>query len=223
MATTLTFDEAILRTAQLSHDLNFKGAAILYSWPANGHTLAYIADKEANEAAVVPMQRFFLELGTRLRVQKLHVIAHSMGNRALIHALTQLAERQPSAARFRNVVMAAPDVDRRVFSQLADRFLGTARSVTLYASSTDKALLLAKQLQLGPRLGDADPLFVLDRLHSIDASVVNTDLLNHSYFADTRLLNDIQQILRFDAPLPRFSIERIGPLDPATWRFVPVR
>ncbi len=48
----VSFGDAVLRTAQLAWDLSFKGAPIVYSWPSDGHTLAYVADKEANEGTV---------------------------------------------------------------------------------------------------------------------------------------------------------------------------
>ena len=37
------FEDAIYRTAQLAHDLDFDGAPILYSWPSRGTMLGYVA------------------------------------------------------------------------------------------------------------------------------------------------------------------------------------
>ncbi len=147
-----------------------------------------------------------------------------MGNRALVQALSQIAREHLAGdgPLFQNAILAAPDVDRRVFIELASAFRSQAARVTLYASDTDKALAAAQTLQRFPRAGDANPLLAVAGVDSIDASIINTDFWNHSYFADTRLLNDIQALMRFDAPLPRFSIERLGMADPPQWRFVAV-
>lgn len=219
----VTFDDAVLRTAQLAWDLNFKGAPIAYSWPSDGHALAYVADKEANEGTVPPLRDFLVSLHNRLRAKRIHIIAHSMGNRALVQALSQIAREHLGGEGpfFQNVILAAPDVDRRVFQELASAFRSEAVRVTLYASDSDKALAAAQTLQRFPRAGDANPLLVVSGIDTIDASIINTDFWNHSYFTDTRLLNDIRELMKnFTAPLPRFSIQRIGAGDPAQWRFV---
>jgi esterase/lipase superfamily enzyme len=218
------FDDAIFRAAQLKFDLGFAGPVLAYSWPANGELLAYLADKENNEASVASLKDFLLRIRSRLHLERVHVIAHSMGNRALIQAVAQISREGLGAgsAIFHNIILAAPDVDRRLFRQLAPAFRTKADHVTLYASASDEALKLAKELQYGPRAGDADPLLVISGVDSIDASVVSTNFLNHSYFADTRLLADMKFLIDHDAQLPRFSIQRIGNLDPARWRFVAV-
>jgi len=38
------FEAAAKRAAQMSHDINFAGIPILYSWPSRGSTIGYIAD-----------------------------------------------------------------------------------------------------------------------------------------------------------------------------------
>jgi esterase/lipase superfamily enzyme len=219
----VTFDDAVIRTAQLAWDLKFKGAPITYSWPSDGHTLAYVADKEANEGTVLPLKTFLVSLHTRLHVKRIHIIAHSMGNRALIQALAQVAREHLGGEPplFQNLILAAPDVDRRVFLELAAAFSSEASRVTLYASDSDKALAGAQALQRFARAGDANPLLTVVGIDSIDASIVNTDFWNHSYFTDPRLLNDISLLMaNVTSPLPRLSIQRIGSSEPAQWRFI---
>jgi esterase/lipase superfamily enzyme len=219
----VSFDDAVLRTAQLAWDLSFKGAPIAYSWPSDGHALAYVADKEANEGTVPLLRDFLVSLHTRLRAKRIHIIAHSMGNRALVQALSQISREHLAGegTLFQNIVLAAPDVDRRVFLELAPAFRSEAARVTLYASDADKALAAAQTLQRFPRAGDANPLLAVAGIDTIDASIINTDFWNHSYFTDARLLNDIRALMKdFNTPLPRFPIQRIGAGDPAQWRFV---
>jgi len=82
-------------------------------------------------------------------------------------------------------------------------------------------LLLAKELEHGPRAGDADPVLTFPGIESIDASVVSTDFLAHSYYSDPRLLSDISLLIKHNGRLPRFSIEGVPKLNPLSWRFLP--
>ena len=43
----VTFANAIMRTAQIAHDVGFKGAPILYSWPSAGRTDDYLRDEDS--------------------------------------------------------------------------------------------------------------------------------------------------------------------------------
>jgi esterase/lipase superfamily enzyme len=100
---------------------------------------------------------------TGCEAKRIHIIAHSMGNRALVQALSQIAREHlgGDGPLFQNVILAAPDVDRRVFEELASAFRSEAVRVTLYASDSDKALAAAQTLQRFPRAGDANPLLVV--------------------------------------------------------------
>lgn len=57
----VSFDAAVLRTAQIAFDLRFRGAPILYSWPSNGRVLRYTHD-ENNALWTVPHFETFLRL-----------------------------------------------------------------------------------------------------------------------------------------------------------------
>lgn len=216
----VAFDAAVFKTAQLAHDLEFHGAPILYSWASAATSRDYVADKERNEATVPLLKEFLVQLADRTPNRKIHIIAHSMGNRALIQALGQLA-REQRGPHLQEVIMAAPDVDRRVFLGLAPAFVHMAERITLYASGSDKVLQLAKQLERGPRAGDANPVLTFPGIESIDASVVSTDFLAHSYYSDPRLLNDISTLIKHNGGLPRFSIEGVPRAKPISWRFLP--
>jgi esterase/lipase superfamily enzyme len=216
----VAFDAAVFKTAQLAHDLEFHGAPILYSWASAATSRDYVADKERNEATVPLLKEFLVQLSARTPNTKIHVIAHSMGNRALIQALGQLAQEQ-RGPRLTEVIMAAPDVDRRVFLGLAPAFVRTAERITLYASGSDRVLQLAKQLERGPRAGDANPVLTFPGIESIDATVVSTDFLAHSYYSDPRLLGDISSLIKHNGGLPRFSIEGVPRVKPVWWRFLP--
>jgi len=166
----VSFDDGVYRTAQIATDLNFKGPSVLYSWPSNAATFRYVADKEHSLSTLGAFKTFLIDLSRHSAATTIHVIAHSMGNNALLHALAELAaEQQKAAPHFREIIMAAPDVDRREFRRLATAFKSSADRITLYAARNDRALGASEFLQGDPRLGDANPMFLYKGIDSIDA------------------------------------------------------
>ena len=78
----------------------------------------------------------------------------------------------------------------------------SADRITLYASSKDRAIDISNDLHGYPRAGESgEHLVVMDGLDTIDASQVDTDLLGHTYFAQTRvLLSDLYLLLQHGQP-----------------------
>ena len=151
----------------------------------------------------------------------MHVIAHSMGNRALAHALHESALEHPKGSpQIQNLILTAPDIDTGVFERIAKHVASTSRKTTIYASTRDKALNTSKRLQRYPRLGDARSLFVMKGIDTIDASAVSTDFLNHSYFGDNdNLLSDLHGVIERTPPAKRFWLEGVPTTEPQHWKF----
>jgi len=192
-----TFQDAARRTAQIAYDLKFKGAPILYSWPSQGKAAAYTVDEAAVEWSTDHLRWFLTTIRQKTGATTIHLIAHSMGNRALTRALEAIpAEQKPM---FRSIVLAAPDIDAGLFRQLADRFTSKAQRVTLYASSKDEALIASKKVHGYPRAGETDNgVLILPGIDTIDASAVKTDFLGHSYF--NSIVPDMAVLFQFLAP-----------------------
>ena len=152
------FETAVRRTAQIAYDLKFEGAPIVYSWPSQEGLLAYTVD-ETNVVWTVPhLKEFLLGVARQSGAKSVHLVAHSMGNRALTSALRELAlELKADCPRFHEVVLTAPDIDADVFRRdLAPAIVGVADRVTLYASSNDEALIASQgrsRLSAGGRVG----------------------------------------------------------------------
>jgi len=192
----VTFEEALLRTAQIAYDLKFSGAPICFSWPSQGGVAEYTVD-EANVRWATPhLERFLLALKARSGAARIHLIAHSMGNRALTETLQRLrATLKPGETLFHEIVLAAPDVDADTFrDDLAPAMLPTAARVTLYASSRDAALQLSRKVHGYPRAGEAgDGLVVVPGLETVDVSEVSG---SHSYIGNNgRVLDDLGALL----------------------------
>lgn len=200
----VTFEDAARRTAQMAYDLEFDGAPIMYSWPSQGRTSQYVIDETNVEWTVPHLVQFLTLIATKPEIKTIHLIGHSMGNRALGAALKELLSYQSQIPmpRFRQLVLTAPDIDAGVFERVAKTLGPTSERITLYASSKDKALAVSKKFHGYQRAGDTDPeIVVISGIDSIDASSVDTSLLGHSYFSGNRsVLSDLYYLLRHGKP-----------------------
>ena len=206
------FDEAMMRTAQLGYDLNFKGAVTCFSWPSDGSIAGYVADTDSSRLSADYLSTFIKQLITDTGAAKLHIIAHSMGNVALTSALMQLKQEGffPNTL-FNQIILAAPDIDRDIFINQIMPSIKRDANITLYASDNDKALIAAKKIRKGyTRLGEAGQnIIIIKGLDSVDASNVKTDLLGHGYFSGTMsLINDIHLVLSGVPPHKRILDEK---------------
>ncbi|HEY1399854.1 alpha/beta hydrolase [Roseateles sp.] len=205
------FDEALYRTAQIAHDLRFPGLTLCFSWASCGEVLDYTVDEESVRWSTHHLQTFLEVVATRLSLRRIHVVAHSMGNRALLDVLSQWTPPSGSAP-LSQIVLAAPDVDAGIFRQVAKVFSRFDR-VTLYASSEDKPLRVSRRLHSYPRAGDATPPLVVAHLDTVDVSAVGADLfgLGHSYFAvKPKVFSDLFYIIRHGfIPAQRASIRPV--------------
>ena len=208
----VSFEDAAQRTAQLAYDLGFKGAPILYSWPSSARLFSYLDDEKSVALSVGNLKEFLGEVAKRSGAKQVHLIAHSMGNRALLPALEQL-EKESSPKdlpQFRHVVLAAPDVDRDAFAEIAKRIAQPTNRLTLYVSSNDQALLVSHKLfHTQPRAGESSgqPI-ILPGMDTIDVSGVPTDTFGHSYYGDSRpVIMDLTHIFK-DEITPRSGLSR---------------
>lgn len=202
------FDAAARRTAQMAYDLQFGGVPILFSWPSDGSPVSYLSDREDVEWSVPHIEAFFDDLLKEAKVNRLHLVAHSMGNQGLLRALNLIALRRGDHAEplFENVILAAPDFDAQVFTdQLAPRIVSLSRHWTLYASDRDRALDASEFLSV-KRLGL--PLSVAKGVDTVDASGIDVTpwsvLEFHSYYASKqRVIADVIGVLRGLSPAQR--------------------
>lgn len=223
-----SFADAARRAGQLAFDLKFGGSTVLFSWPSRGATLEYTVDEQAAEWSIPDMKAVLASLATVAPGTPIYVIAHSMGNRVFTRGFKALLEQDPGKRRpFKQIVLAAPDVDADVFArEIGPAILGKGPRVTLYASSNDKALAASRSLHGGyRRLGESGKdLVILQGLDTVDASTVSTEFLGHSYFGDSdTVMSDLKYVIRKSLPpeqRERFALERVT--DAAIgqyWRF----
>ena len=191
------FAEAAERAAQLAVELDFQGVPIVYSWPSRRKWARYCADEATVGWSTKHFKDFLLRLLEACVEGKIHLIAHSMGNRALVQALDDLHDQSDACgSKLRQVVFAAPDVDRDTFVELVRNFSTDAERLTLYGSSKDLAIKASKIFHLYHRAGEAGKAMTLVKgVDSIDATKAETDLLGHSYYCRPSILEDLSELV----------------------------
>jgi len=222
----VSFEDAAIRAAQIGYDLKVPGPVAFFSWPSRGNLAAYPADEASIEASEQPIADFLVEFAQNCKAgdttPKLHLIAHSMGNRGFLRALQRIAASAGLRGKvhFNQIILAAPDVDRDLFLSLAALYRAHADGVTLYASSRDLAVHLSAKLHDAPRAGYFVPYTVTPGVDTIAVPDFDVDLLGHSYFAQAEaLLHDIFDLLRHgEPPAKRQRIEAAKDGDAVFWR-----
>lgn len=202
----VTFEYSVLRAAQMKHDIGFRGQACAFSWPSKGRTDSYKTDEASAAASYTPMMQLLKKLIEQQKQLnqpngKIHILAHSMGNRVLLNAIDQLDNLADGERPFGHIILAAPDVDLRTFVELAPEAALRAESLTLYFCSRDQALRVSQDIHFDSRAGQG-PVY-LRELINIDATRADTSWIGHAYYADEpRLLADLRQLIQLGAKRP---------------------
>lgn len=221
-----TFDYALYRTAQIAYDLKFDGAPFCYSWPSGGGLGSYTFDRERSGQSQKFLKEYIELVLDQTGAEAVSVVAHSMGNQPMLQVLKDIKASRPAGLVFNQIILAAPDVDRDSFGDIAAEIQGLAKNITLYASENDTALAISRSVNGGSRAGDipsTGPL-IIPGVDTLDVTSVSTDSLgiNHSGYAENNdLLKDIGLLVSAGAPpgtrLPSLEVVPLG--DGKYWRF----
>ncbi len=116
------FEDAARRAAQFAYDLEFQGVAVLYSWPSKGKVLRYMVDEDTALWTVDHFEEVLRMLVVETGAERVHAVAHSMGNRVLTEGIRRMdpAQLPATAAKLRDVVFAAPDINAVGHSYFCD-------------------------------------------------------------------------------------------------------
>lgn len=218
----VSFENAALRTAQLATDLTFEGGPIMFSWPSKGTMSGYLSDEGAIQWSRPHLQKFIEDVCTSSNANAVHLIAHSMGSRALVEVVQALNTATLPANTLKQLIFAAPDVDSGVFQQAAQVLSTMCTRVTLYASDNDKALKFSKTVHGYARAGEAgEDIVIVTGVDTVDASLVDTDFLGHSGFATANpLMQDVYYLVQHGhAPSQRFGLEQCSCPVGTYWSF----
>ncbi|MBW7932277.1 MAG: alpha/beta hydrolase [Gemmatimonadaceae bacterium] len=197
----VSFEDAAVRAAQVTADLNFDGTVLLFSWPSAASVTAYVRDQQSARNAGFQLLRVLRNHASAAQPDRLHLLGHSMGVEVIGKAMTLTAPDDPTP-QLGEVVLAAPDVDSRVFRrEILPRLSPHAARITLYASSDDDALRASRLVNGAGRLGlGGDSIVVIDGMDTIDASRVTADVLGHTLFGNESFLSDLALLLADGKP-----------------------
>lgn len=220
----VSFSDAAKRTAQIHYDLKFTGLPFFFSWPSKGNEKDYTRDEQTIEWAKINILSFIEKLINVEKISKFYLIAHSMGNRALTQAIITLYQKYPDLReKLQEIILTAPDIDADIFMRdIAPEITQIGPPVTLYASSSDKALHLSKYVHGYKRAGDtAAGVVIYPGIETIDASVVNTSFLGHSYYGDeASVLSDMFYLITHNKRADeRFQLIRVNTINGIYWEF----
>jgi esterase/lipase superfamily enzyme len=217
------FQEAALLTAQLAHDLNFPGIAFFYSWPSANQIRSYWQDEEVARLSEGAFGQVLDDLW-KLPFTEIYVVAHSMGNRIVGHALQARVDQKKDTKNLREILLAAPDISADIFrAVIAPRLvsIGDART-TIYASSSDIALRASKVVHRFKRLGETTGgVTVLPGMETIDASSASAAYrgFGHLYLVDSpSVIRDVRAIIDGKRAAKLRGLSELGSAPNIYWR-----
>jgi len=219
----VTFENALQRAAQISVDFGFKGTPVVFTWPSYAGVTGYNTDWENVNWATKHIEAFIDRLASTAKGRKIHVIAHSMGNKGLLNALRLMTYRGITGPLFQSAILCAPDFDSVMFrEQVAAEIKPLARQWVIYTSDNDIALMTSERLNT-PRLGR--PVTYAEGFEIIDATGVEVTPWSvpetHSYYAVKKVvLDDMVKVLSGAAASARGLKSKLIGAD-TVWTFAP--
>ncbi|MDO9337082.1 MAG: alpha/beta fold hydrolase [Caulobacteraceae bacterium] len=222
----VSFEGALEGGARLKRGLALRGRdvnVVVFTWPSDGEAkpfVSYFRDREDAKASGPALGRAFVRVKeyidaippAELCRRRIHIVAHSMGNYLLRHALQYVIGRGTNylARLCEQVILAAPDEDEDAFEH--DHKLALlpriARQVTVYFSRHDRALTISDLSKSNPdRLGSDGPRLIdliPKRINLVDAGAFSGmgdgdwpgDSNHHGYYSRSgKVLDDITSVL----------------------------
>lgn len=191
-----SFDESTEIALRIVQRAGFPATPVAYSWPSQDKVSAYGVDYDMSEWTIDHLTDFTRDLVKAVpQGKRLHIVAHSMGNRALLMALARLNLPE---GRLGQLIMLAPDVDTQIFKELI-LHSGPFQRRTLYVSRRDLALRTAGFLHSGaPRAGDAKEQYVvIQQADTVDSSLLKAGAAGHSIYDYSQLMfEDLGAVLK---------------------------
>ena len=156
-----SFESPLLVASELWHYLGYRGVFIAFSWPSGQNIMEYVTDVDTAEYSAVQFRRFLEYLISETEAERIHILASSAGTKLVTLSLHQIGlmelcrkDENPGSTRIGRVLFAAGDVERQLFGMyVSDKLLEPIDSLTVYMSSSDKALNASRSIRRYPRLG----------------------------------------------------------------------
>ena len=210
----VSFKEALASAAKLKQNFSTSSGGpginvVAFSWPSDGSMMPYIAyanDRQDAAASGPAFARGLLKLSDFLRGstpqeacdQRLHLVAHSMGNYVLRYTLQEyIAQSRRRPVRlFDQVFLMAADEDDDAFEHdyKLKQLPRIAKRVNVYYNNNDRAMAVSDKTKGNPdRLGDDGPRVpraVPGKVSLIDVTPVAGGFIEHGYFLSEKVVVD---------------------------------
>mgnify|MGYP001827079920 FL=1 len=155
------FESALRKTAFVASVLDIDTPVLVFDWPGDqGSSLR--GDNAARQVAYESGAALaeLLELIVRdVRPDKLSLLANSMGGQVVVDAFSILFEDPEFGdpdPELDHIFLTAPDVDHAEFNaRFKQEIRAMADDLTVYVSSNDRALLMSRLINRGPRAGES--------------------------------------------------------------------
>lgn len=191
------FAEAVFRFAQFTQDSGYQGVPLLFTWASLGDITGYIYDTNSATIARNSLEQVLLDVAAQ-KPDHIVIMAHSLGNWALLETLRQMELSGNSIISDPDVtvVLAAPDVDVDVFQHHMEILKQPNNPFVVLTSQDDRALNISGRIAGGRgRVGAYANNETLAELGVIVIDLTDiqaSDAANHNKFAD--LATQIPQV-----------------------------
>lgn len=202
-----SYESAVLDTADLIYEINLQSPLILYSWPSAGSILAYASDLVNVDWSTFYLNELLLNLLDLQDISKIHILAHSMGNRALLNSLKYLSDSGQivDIDKIGQVVMLAPDIDTEIFARDYLPILrDLAEGITLYANAKDVPLQTSNRVNRYQRLGNArETVFTAPGMETVEISETVSIFNSHdAHLEIPQVQEDLHRLLNLQQMAP---------------------
>ena len=222
------FENALTNAAEIKTGWGTAGEPLetaIFSWPADGDItpfIQYASDRDDARSSAKAVARSLMRFMEYVRAlpadqwcgRQVHLVAHSMGNYMLRHALQAMLSdfgRRTLPRVFKNIFLMAADEDDDAFEdeRKLKRLPELAEAVHVYFARNDRALTISDLTKGNPdRLGSTGPRTLTSLPHKVtlvDCTRVSatsplTDAGHQYYRKRPEVIADIRQVLAGTAP-----------------------
>lgn len=217
-----TQTETAFRAAQLAHDIGLPGALLIYSWPSRATGYGYAYDLDSMLFARDGLEQTIRQLKS-MGVDRIILVAHSMGGALSMEMMRQAELHQPGWARrnLEGVILISPDLDVDLFRSQMDRIENPPNPFVVMVSKKDKILNISGRLRgtaEGERLGNISSVESLAEypIEILDTTAFSSDAGSSHFVAATSpallaILSSVRRVSSTFGPEGRRGIDVLVP------------
>ena len=140
----VNFAEAVLRQAQMQHDLDRHEAAVLFSWPSAASARQYLYDRESALFSRPALETTIAALAAS-NAKQFNLVAHSMGAFLAMDTFAQMMRLgyDEVQRKINVIILLSPDIEVDVFKEQARPVLERGVPIIVFTSRRDQALWLS--------------------------------------------------------------------------------